>query len=572
MCSIIGYKGKCNSTEILLNGLRRLEYRGYDSVGMSILSNEKIITKKDIGKVDEVNTKLNFTELQGNAGIAHTRWATHGGVTANNSHPHLSSDEKISVVHNGIIENYFEIKKQLENKGLKFLSQTDTEVIPKLIEYFIQIGEDFETAFVKMLKEIKGTYAILALNNEGKFCFARECSPLIIGIGKEEIFFASDALAFLDKTKRIIYLDDGDFGFYDKELLIMNKSGVKDYKIEESNCTLEQINKENYPHFMLKEINEQSETIINALNQNKELIESVRLLINNSKNIFLLGCGTSYHACLAGRYYFASKGINTTTILASEFKSWKNFFKDSIILALSQSGETADLLEAVKTAKENGAKIISIVNVISSTLARLSNIVIPMNSGPEICVLSTKSFTAQLNILKLICGLNTTINSNDILAAIQNNESLAKEIAKEFSKTKDMFVIGREECYPIALEGALKIKEVTYIHAEGFAGGELKHGTISLIEEGIPAIVLVSDNNKERILSNAIEIKSRGGKIIAIGCEDKKEIFDYFFQIDKNNFDLLSIIPIQLIAYYLALEKGCDPDKPRNLAKSVTVH
>ncbi|MEK6858002.1 MAG: SIS domain-containing protein [Nanoarchaeota archaeon] len=328
MCGIIGYKGKNSASEILLNGLRMLEYRGYDSVGMSILSNNKIITEKDVGKVDEVNVKVNFLKLQGNIGIAHTRWATHGGVTVINSHPHVSSDENISVVHNGIIENYSEIKKTLESKGIKFCSETDTEVIPKLIEYFMRIGEDFETAFVKMLKEIKGTYAILAMSIDGDFCFAREGSPLIIGLSENEIFFASDTTAFLERTNKVIYLDDGDFGFYDKELTIMNSSGAKTLKIEELNWTLEQATKNNYPHFMIKEINEQSETIRKASNQSKELIESVRSVISNSKNIFLLGCGTSYHACLAGRYYFASKGINSTAILASEFKSWKNFFKD----------------------------------------------------------------------------------------------------------------------------------------------------------------------------------------------------------------------------------------------------
>ncbi len=600
MCGIVGYKGDRKASELLLEGLKKVEYRGYDSVGMAINNNREIIIEKDIGKVEEVDRKLNFRRLDGTVGIAHTRWGTHGKISKENAHPHLSNNKKIAVVHNGIVENYQELRNFLISRNFTFESETDTEIIPNLIEYHTQQGETFLSAMRKTFLEIKGSYAVVIMQQgDSKLYFARCNSPLVLGLGNKagnetgtgnedgnEIFIASDAPAFLNQTNKVIYLEDGEYGYYDNKLHIfdLETNNEINKKIEEINWTAEQAQKQDYPHFMLKEINEQGETIKKAMEQPAEVLEKATELIKNAFGVFLVGCGTSYHACISAAYQFshiANKHMNI--VLASEFRNYEEFLTDkTLIIAVSQSGETADLLDAVKTAKKKNSKIMAIVNVMGSTLQRTSDLSIMMQAGPEICVVSTKSYTAQLAIL-LLLAYSTAGRieegrriirkaAESVKEVIEKNNKRIERLAQKTRKKKDYFLIGRDLAYPSALEGALKIKETSYIHAEGFAGGELKHGTIALIEKGSPVITLATQKTESLIVSNAEEIKARGGYIIGINSK-KNKVYDYFLKVpdaDQAN-PLLMIIPIQLLAYYLAVKRGCDADKPRNLAKSVTV-
>jgi len=490
------------------------------------------------------------------------------------------------VVHNGIVENFQELKKFLKEQGFEFLSQTDTEIISNLIEYFIKKEDDFREAFRKALLKLEGSYAVVALfQGSNKLFFGRKGSPLVLGIGNNEFFVASDVPAFLQYTNKVIYLDDGEFGCINAGVDVFDlKGGMKKKEIKEINWTVEQAQKGDYSHFMLKEIYEQEHTIKKAVEQDHELIRKVTDMIKNAFGIFFVGCGTSYHACVSAGYEFsevAKKHVNV--VLASEFRNYKDFLTDkTLIIAVSQSGETADVLDAVRIAKKHGAKVISIVNVMGSTLMRLSDKNIMMNAGPEICVLSTKSYTSQLAVLILLAySVADKLDegraliekaSSHVSRIIDENLEKLKKLAELTSKQHDYFLIGRDLAFPSALEGALKIKEVSYIHAEGFAGAELKHGTIALIDKGIPVIVLVTNKTRKLILSNAMEIKARGGYIIGIDSEHNS-LYDYFIQVpDMGQANpILMIIPIQLLAYFLAISRGCDPDKPRNLAKSVTV-
>jgi len=579
MCGIVGYKGK-KGENVIINGLKSLEYRGYDSWGISTISNQKLITQKQTGRIGEY---IGNCKKQAIISIGHTRWATTGKVNQENAHPHLSNNNKISVVHNGIIENYHKLRAKLVKKGFAFKSQTDTEIIPNLIENLMNEGQSFEEAFKQTLNKLDGTYAIVAINSESKkILFGKHISPLVLGIGENEYFIASDAPAFMKHTRKVIFLEDGDSGEINSELKLFDKNGKETKReIQELTWTIEEAQKGKYPHFMLKEINEQKHTIEKAIKQNPKLIDSVVEAIKNAHGIFFVACGTSNHASLVASYLFshiAKKHVNV--VLASEFSNYQEFLTDkTLIIAVSQSGETADLIDAVKTAKEKGSKIISIVNVMGSTLMRIADKSIIMNAGPEICVLSTKSYTSQIAILTLL-AYAVAGKKEEAIEKIKHcskyvenvltvNEEKLKKLANSFKDKKDIFVIGRDVAYPTALEAALKIKEVSYIHAEGFAGGELKHGTIALIEEGVPAFVFVTEKTRAQVISNAEEIKARGGIVIGIDSISDP-VFDIFLQIPKNN-PLLMIIPLQLFAYYLALERGCDPDKPRNLAKSVTV-
>ncbi len=586
MCGIVAYKGNRKASNILLDCIKNLEYRGYDSVGMATLNGAKINLKKDAGKIDEVNRKINFLDLPGNMGIAHTRWSTHGISNKENAHPHISNNNNISAVHNGIIENFQELRKFLKENGFSFSSETDTEIIPNFIEYFMKSGDDFKEAFRKTLLKIEGSYAIVAIHNDSEqILFGRHGSPLVLGIGDREFFVASDVPAFLQHTKKVIYLDDGEFGSIDSSADIFDLNGNRKRKeIKEINWTIEQAQKGDYAHFMMKEICEQKFTIKKAIEQDPELIKKVTGMINNACGVFFVGCGTSYHACVSAGYEFseiAKKHVNV--VIASEFRNYEDFLKEeTLVVAVSQSGETADVLDAVRIAKNHRVKVISIVNVTGSTLTRLSDETIMMNAGPEICVLSTKSYTSQLAILLLLaysCAdryqegralIEKT--SSYVEEIITSNLEKLKKLAESTAKQKDYFLIGRDLAYPSALEGALKIKEVSYIHAEGFAGAELKHGTIALIEERVPVIVLATEKTKKLILSNATEIKSRGGHMIGIGSENN-ELYDDFIHIPEvgQANPILMIIPIQILSYYLALERRCDPDKPRHLAKCVTV-
>lgn len=584
MCGIIGYTGNKNASELVFKGLKALEYRGYDSWGIAIKNENEFFVKKVVGAIGDA--KHNFPEAR--TAIAHTRWATHGHVSEINAHPHFCCNKHVAVVHNGIIENYYELRKELEKSGHKFVSDTDTEVIAHLIEDFVNKGYSFDQALKETVKKLEGSYAIVAMHkNEDVLYFAKKDSPLCIGIADHGIFVASDPVAFLNHTNRIIFLDDNEIGYVNKKPKIFDIHGneklkepiVVEWKPEEAE-------KAGYEHYMEKEIHEQRETIIRAISHDRKKIEKIAELIDNAFGVFFIGSGSSYYASLASSYIFskiARKHINVVD--ASEFGYYKHFLTPkTLVVAVSQSGETADVLDAVKKAKEKNAKILAITNVITSTLARMSDYLLPMQAGPEICVLSTKTYTSQLALLTLLAytlagkyreGKEKIIKStryvNEILSS-QNKKSL-EELAEKLKDKKDVFCIGRGVSYALALEAALKIKEVTYIHAEGFSGGFLKHGTIALIEKGTPCIVFApKDETYREIISNAQEVKARGAFVIGVSPE-KHEVFDYWIRVPdlEEATAIVNIIPIQYLAYRIAKLKGHNPDRPRNLAKSVTV-
>ena len=587
MCGLIGYKGNKNAVPIVYEGLKNLEYRGYDSYGFAIL-NGGILIKKEIGKIRELTEGDEIKNMNSKIAIAHTRWATHGKVTKENAHPHLSNNKKIAVVHNGIIENYQQQRDFLQNQGFKFYSETDTETIPNTIEYHMKKGYDFEEACKRSLKHLEGSYAIIIMHSDSdKLIAIRKESPLVIGVGENEFFIASDIPAFLSHTKKVIYLSEKDMAVIDKGVEIFSlKENLKvNRPIDTIEWDVEQAKKGDFDHFMLKEIIEQADVINKAINQDPTIIGDIVETIKNSKGVYFVGCGTAYHACLSAIYKFsnvAKKHINIA--LASEFPNYVDFLnQDSLVIAVSQSGETADTLSAIRAAKEKGAKIISIVNVMGSSLARESDKSLLQHSGPEICVLATKSYTSQLAILTLLAyamvdkyeeakaKLKDLINYIYYLTSASTRNHV-KKLAEKLRYTNHIYTIGRGLQYPTALEAALKIKEVSYIHAEGFAGGELKHGTIALIEHGTPCIVFTSKDTEKEIISNAMELKARGAYIIGVG-PNSNEVFDFFIKVREAEElnSICQIIPIQILSYQLALLRGCDPDKPRNLAKSVTV-
>ncbi len=584
MCGIIGYIGKRNASELVFHGLKRLEYRGYDSWGIAAKLENGIFAKKAVGAIGDAEQSV----PQAKIAIGHTRWATHGNVSEINAHPHFCCRKSIAVVHNGIIENYVELRKELERLGHEFVSDTDTEVIAHLIEEFLKNGYTFEHALCETVKKLEGSYAIVMLNKEeDRLYFAKKDSPLCIGIAEHGIFLASDPIAFLEHTNKIIFLDDKEFGYAASKPKIFDINGnEKEKKIITVEWKLEEAEKAGYEHYMEKEIHEQRETIIRAVSHEKRKIEKIAELIDNAFGVFLIGSGSSYYACLASSYIFskiAKKHVNVVD--ASEFGYYKHFLTPkTLVVAVSQSGETADVLDAVKKAKEKNAKILAITNVISSTLARVSDYLLPMQAGPEICVLSTKTYTSQLALLTLLAytlagryeeGKEKIIKAarhvEEILS--QENRKYLEKLAEILKDEEHVFCIGRGVSYALALEAALKIKEVTYIHAEGFSGGFLKHGTIALIEDGTPCIVFApKDETYREIISNAQEVKARGGIIIGISPENH-EVFDYWINVPdlKEATAIVSIIPIQYLAYRMAKLKGYNPDKPRNLAKSVTV-
>lgn len=588
MCGIIGYIGKQNVAPLLLNGLQRLEYRGYDSAGIATQASGFHI-KKDVGKVGEIHNRLNFLDIPGTLGIAHTRWATHGGVTKENAHPHLDCEEKIAVVHNGIIENYQDLKRSLISSGHKFRGQTDTEVLSHLIEEIMKKGKNFHDATASALKSLEGSYAVLILNrNERRLIAARKGSPLVLGVSDAGYFAASDIPAFLEHTKNVVYMHDYDMALMsDNGLKIFNliESREVDRKIDTVDWDIKQAEKGEFEHFMLKEISEQVDTIQRAAQQNKEMIDHVVKEIRKAHGIFFIAAGSSYHACLAASYIMSKVSkLHINVVLASEFPHYEHYLTDkTLVIAVSQSGETADVLEAVKSAKTKRSKIISLVNVVGSSLTRTSDMFLNINAGPEICVLSTKTYTSQLALFTLLSYAlsdkydegkrKLTYLWNEIyhLTSATTREKI-KELAEKLQDKEHIFLIGRGLQYATAMEAALKIKEVSYIHAEALAGGELKHGTIALIENGTPCIVFVSEENEKEILSNAMEIKSRGGYIIGVSPKNN-DIFDFWIKVPEANHEnpIVQIIPIQILAYQLAVLRGLDPDKPRNLAKSVTV-
>lgn len=590
MCGIIGYIGKKNVGPILLNGLRRLEYRGYDSCGIACVNNGEISIKKDAGKIEEVHRIHRLDEIPGTVGIAHTRWATHGGVTKENSHPHLSNNGKIAVVHNGIVENFQSLKEFLKNNGFVFYSNTDTEIIPNLIEYYTRSGHDFVDATKMALERLEGQYAVVILNSDGKMIAIRKEAPLAIGIGDGEYYFASDITAFLEYTRNVVFLEENDMVVVDgigEELKIFNllQNAFVTRPVSMIDWDIEQVRKGNFDHFFIKEIMEQTEVIERISNIEKQIIKDVADEIRNARGVYIVACGTAAYACITGMYLFSKiskKHINFC--IASEFEHFSHFLTEkSLIIAVSQSGETADTLDAIRVAKSKGSKVICITNSIGSTLIRESNRSILQRAGSEIAVNSTKTYTSQLAILSLLAyELNGGIdNGIDELKEVsryiyyltsENARKSVKELAKILKDKEHLYLIGRGLQYPTAMEAAHKIKEASYVHAEAFAGGELKHGSNALISEGTPYIVFTSQENEKEIISNAMEVKARGAFVIGVGPKNDP-VFDFHIKVrEAGNFNpIVQIIPMQILAYELALLRGCDPDKPRNLAKCVTV-
>ncbi len=587
MCGIIGYIGNRKASGVILEGLKALEYRGYDSVGIATVEGNKIHLKKGAGKISGLENKLDFVSLPGNLGIGHTRWATHGGVTDDNAHPHMDCDGTIAIVHNGIIENHSELKKRLVSHH--FSSETDSEVIAHLIEDYMSQGMDFESAFKRMVSDLKGSFAILAIHKgENKILAVRKDSPLVLGIGNGEIFLSSDVVGFLNWTNKVIYLKNYDMVVATSQgVLIYNlKEGKQvDRPVETLTWTADEVKKGGYDHFMLKEIIEQAETIERAAMQDRDIIDAIVADVQHARGIFFVGCGSSYHAALTASYLFSKIArMHVNVVKASEFENYEHFLTDeTLVFAISQSGETADVLEAVRTAKRHNSKVISIVNRPGSTLTRESDIFLMMNAGPEISVLSTKTFTSQLAVLYLLASAiagkyDEAVRNLKALRAVvyeltaKSTREHIKKLADILLNKEHIYLIGRGLQYATSLEAALKIKEVSYIHAEAFAGGELKHGPLALIEEGTPVIVFSSNTNKEAILSNAHEVKARGAFVIGVSPTNE-EIFDFWIRVpDVGDLNpIAQIIPIQLLSYELAVKRGLDPDKPRNLAKSVTV-
>ena len=585
MCSIIGYSGNDMAAPIIVKGLKRMEYRGYDSVGVATESNHQIELKKGVGKVAVVNSKIQLDDLPGTIGIGHTRWATHGKVTEANAHPHSSDSGKIAIVHNGIIENFEELKESLKKEGYKFQSETDSEVIANLLQKNYENLKNVKNTMIKTVSELKGHYSFIAMFENGQLAAARFHEPLIIGVGRENYFLSSDVLGFIEQTDDAIYIDNGNFVLIDQgKMQILNFDG-NEIKSQVTKVSKEfaDVYKGDYAHFTLKEISEQTETIFKAGETTKEALKIAVDYLKNAKNIYLTGSGTSYNASLVGKYLLSKYAkIKSESIIASEMQfSQDSIEPESIFIALSQSGESADVLEAVNIAKKTNCKIISIINSLTSTLARESDCVIGMNCGPEIGVASTKSFTSQLIILyKIIQELSNEkidIDFQEISSSISQilmDHNKIKKLASEIKEISDIYVLGRGIHYPIAIESALKIKELTYIHAEGIAGGELKHGPLALMDSSVFVIIInPEDSTYQDTLMSGREIKARGAKIIGIS-DRNSDVYDYWIQIPKTHeltFPISETIPIQLLSYYAALEKETDPDYPRNLAKSVTV-
>lgn len=609
MCGIVGYIGKRNAAQVLLNGLKRMEYRGYDSAGLSIFTNNKIETVKKKGKVADLEELIGSNPLQSNIGIAHTRWATHGFPNDINAHPHHDNSGKISIVHNGIIENYVSLKKALTQKGYSFVSDTDTEVLAVYIGAIYEKTKDLEEAVRIALSEVIGTFGILVLSSDepDKIIGARRGSPMVLGIGEDEYILASDATAIIQYTKQVIYLSDNEMAIISKECFATKTIDNKktDKQIHQIEFDLEELEKGGYEHFMLKEIFEQQVTIQNAFKGrllvdkgNVKLggLNQVTEKLRNAKRIIITACGTSWHSALVGEYMIELlAGIPVEVEYASEFR-YRNpvLFSDDIVFAISQSGETADTLAAVHEAKQKGCTVLGIVNAVGSSIARETEAGIYIHAGPEIGVASTKAFTSQLAVLALLAlylgrmknlsQLDGRKIANEIVSLPAKIDSIfshsedIQHIAKEYSKAKNILYLGRGFNFPVALEGALKLKEISYIHAEGYPAAEMKHGPIALIDENMPVVFIAThDEIYSKIISNIEEVKARGGKVIAIATESDEEIKNYANHViyipDTIPMltPILSVIPLQLLAYYFALELGRSIDQPRNLAKSVTV-
>lgn len=586
MCGIFGYVGqRRDAPSLVLEGLKKLEYRGYDSWGIAAKNGERLEIQKRAGKINNARINLPATSLA----FGHTRWATHGKATDINAHPHLDCTGKIAIIHNGIIENYEEIKKKLGRKGHKFVSETDTEVAAHLIEEYAK-GNGLVEAVRRSFQEFVGLNAIIVLSAEdGKLVAAKNGSPLIVGFGRGENFLASDAPALLVHTRRVAFLEDDQVVEVSKEAIRLfdaRTGKTLKPKVQKLTWQVEEAEKGRYPHFMLKEIHEQPRVVAEIARNGLPQAKKLARIIKNSYGAYMVGCGTAAYACIAGSYLFskiAKRHVNWA--MGSEFSYHQDFLTPkSLVIALSQSGETIDTLEAVRRAKEKKAKIFALVNVLGSTLYREADYKMLVGAGPEKAVASTKAFTGKLaHILLLASSLAGRPKEGEKLLTqavestrkVLSGPSLAriKKLAKQIRGTKHIYIVGRGLSYPASLETALKIKEISYIHAEGFAAGELKHGVIALVEQGTPCIVfLPNDETYGANLAGAMEMKARGGYIIGVSYKPH-EVFDYHIPIlDAREATIIpNVVVGQTLAYYLTIERGLDPDKPRNLAKSVTV-
>ena len=584
MCGIIGYIGYRNASSLLLNGLKRMVYRGYDSAGITCLNNDIFVTKKDVGQITDINKKLDFSSIKGNIGIGHTRWATHGKVSKINTHPHFSCDGNIGIVHNGIVENFQNINKSLTNSH-NILSETDTEIICHLFEEYYNKYNDEKKAVLKLVNKLEGAFSFVLINKHtGNLIGVRKDAPLILGVGHNEYFIASDILSFIDYTDNVIFLDNYEIVILNKNnhSIFNFKNNIVEKQIVKVAWEIGQISKKGFEHYTLKEIYDQKNSIINSINKNKVVLKQIPNLIKNSNKVFIVGSGSSYHVALIAKILLAKYvKINAEVILSSEFNQYLGLFDhNTVAIIISQSGETADILESVKELKKQKSKIISIVNAFGSSLVRESDYNLYLNCGPEIGVAATKSFTSQLvviyEIISTLCTNFPLIKNNFIKKSVNeilNLETKIKNVINTINQ-KDVYLLGKGLNQPIALEGALKLKELSYIHAEGMSIGELKHGSLALIDNGTPVLILnPEDENYKSTLNNISEIKSRGGYIICISNKNDK-LYDVFLPIPKTHdslYPLLGVIPLQMLAYFYALNNQLDPDFPRNLAKSVTV-
>jgi glucosamine--fructose-6-phosphate aminotransferase (isomerizing) len=608
MCGIFGCIMKdADAAPTIHASLKRLEYRGYDSAGVATVQDGKLYVKKDQGKIDEVHAVHNLDDLPGNIGIGHTRWATHGAPLQVNAHPHVDCSGQIAVVHNGIIENFSELKQELEGRGHVFKSKTDTEVIPHLIEENLRSNPSMSLAdaVLETVKRLDGSYAIAVISTKepNRIVCARHESPLVIGVNEKAVYCASDIPAFLPVTNKAVMVEDG-------ELVVLSLEGYEIKKIADSRVvarepklidwTPEMAVKQGYPHFMLKEIHEQPATLRNTLRLQEHYLDLMATFLDRAREVFLVACGTSYHACLASSYVFSKLAfLATYPVIASEFveQHGKSVNIDGTLLAVSQSGETADTLAAVNAARQRAATILGLTNAIGSTLTRVSRVYIGQQSGPEIGVAATKTFTSQLSVL---AGLALRLakkrgkvsqDEMDFLAekleklpetvetVIQTQEERVKQIAKKYKDAKAFFFLGRGISTATAYEGRLKLMEIAYVPAMAFPAGESKHGPISLVEPGFPVVFICpKDETYKTLIGNVMEMKARGASIIAVieeGDEEIRKLADDYIEVPAGTPEILSpitfVVPLQLLAYYMAVERGYNPDTPRNLAKSVTV-
>ena len=611
MCGIVGYFGNKDSVPILINGLKRLEYRGYDSAGLAVIGDDQLHLLKKAGKVSVLESEVDDHVLNGTVGIAHTRWATHGEPNDINAHPHTDQDGKIALIHNGIIENYNVLKQVLEKEGVKFQSETDSEVLVQLIsKIYYTDGLSFPEAVQAALQEVVGAYGIVAICKDEPeiMVAARYGSPLVLGVGEGEYFVASDASPMIEHTRSVIYLDEGEMVVLKNDGYIISQ--IKDKKVVYKDISiiehdLEAIEKGNFPHFMLKEIHDQVDSITDTMRGRLQVDKGYAVLgglsdymtrIENAKRFYITACGTSWHAGLIGKYLLEEyAGIPVYVEYASEFRYRRTIIdNETVVIAISQSGETADTLAAIKKAKEQGSLTLGICNVVGSSITRITDCGVYTHAGPEIGVASTKAFTAQVTVLSMLALLlgrekgmskqqgiklaTALANVGKDVKTILSDTEVIENIAWEYEKVDNFLYLGRGVNFPVALEGALKLKEISYIHAEGYPAAEMKHGPIALIDEKMPVLFIVPhDQTYEKVLSNIQEVQARKGRIIILTDKKSKELeklSDHIIEIPQSHsrvFPILATIPLQLLAYHLAVIRGGDVDMPRNLAKSVTV-